>query len=211
MGLCNKIIRTVPHVVRARCTLAWLAIGAGFTGELSGRVGDYVSAAEACGRETIAQRMAEYAGDGVPEDLARRVASLHLLAPGLDIVRIAQEAKTPVPDVARTYFAVGDRFGFDWLRGAAAGVGASDNHWQRMAVAAIVEDLYGHQKDLTLRVIESGNGAPAGNGAIDAWVDQRGAAVHRMEALFADIRQAGVIDLPMLAVANRQLRSLVSG
>ncbi|HEX2165991.1 MAG TPA: hypothetical protein VHG09_02015 [Longimicrobiales bacterium] len=56
MGLCNKIIRTVPHVVRARCTLAWLAIGAGFTGELSGRVGDYVSAAEACGREIIAQR-----------------------------------------------------------------------------------------------------------------------------------------------------------
>ena len=55
MGLCNKIIRTVPHVVRARCTLAWLAIGAGFTGELPSRVGEYVSAAEACGRETIAQ------------------------------------------------------------------------------------------------------------------------------------------------------------
>ncbi|MGH7445919.1 MAG: hypothetical protein ACRELT_00065 [Longimicrobiales bacterium] len=56
MGLCNKIIRTVPHVVRARCTLAWLAIGAGFTGELPTRVGDYISAAEACGRETFAQR-----------------------------------------------------------------------------------------------------------------------------------------------------------
>ena len=55
MGLCNKIIRTVPHVVRARCTLAWLAIGAGFTGELPSRVGEYVSAAEACGRENIAQ------------------------------------------------------------------------------------------------------------------------------------------------------------
>jgi glutamate dehydrogenase len=183
------------------------ACGAGIA-ELAGCLGEVATETE---RETIAQRMAEYAGDGVPEDLARRVASLHLLAPGLDIVRIAQEAKTSVPDVARTYFVVGDRFGFDWLRDAAASVGASDNHWQRMAVAAIVEDLYGHQKDLTLRVIESGNGAPAGNGAIDAWVDQRGAAVHRMEALFADIRQAGVIDLPMLAVANRQLRSLVSG
>ena len=40
MGLCNKIIRTVPHVVRARCTLAGLEIGAGFTGERSSRVGD---------------------------------------------------------------------------------------------------------------------------------------------------------------------------
>ncbi|MBR9991076.1 MAG: hypothetical protein KFH98_15045 [Gemmatimonadetes bacterium] len=65
IGLCNKIIRTVPNVVRARCTLAWLAIGAGFTGELSNRVGDYVSAAEACGRETIAQRHVRQMADVV--------------------------------------------------------------------------------------------------------------------------------------------------
>jgi hypothetical protein len=55
MGLCNKIIRTVPHVVRARCTLAWLAVGAGFTGELPTRVADYVSAAEKTGRESMAR------------------------------------------------------------------------------------------------------------------------------------------------------------
>jgi hypothetical protein len=54
IGLCNKIIRTVPHVVRTRCTLAWLSIGAGFTGELPVRVGEYVTAAEKTGRETIA-------------------------------------------------------------------------------------------------------------------------------------------------------------
>jgi hypothetical protein len=65
IGLCNKIIRTVPNVVRARCTLAWLAIGAGFTGELSNRVGDYVSAAEACGREMLAQRHVRQMADMV--------------------------------------------------------------------------------------------------------------------------------------------------
>src|SRR5919109_3829275 len=55
MALCKKIIRTVPHVVRARCTLAWLALGAGFTKEVGIRVGDYVTAAELAGRETLAQ------------------------------------------------------------------------------------------------------------------------------------------------------------
>ena len=54
MALCKKIIRTVPRVVRARCTLAWLAIGAGFTAEAAARVGDYVNAAEHAGRETLA-------------------------------------------------------------------------------------------------------------------------------------------------------------
>jgi hypothetical protein len=55
MALCKKIIRTVPQVVRARCTLAWLAIGAGFTAEAAARVGDYVTAAELAGREALAQ------------------------------------------------------------------------------------------------------------------------------------------------------------
>jgi hypothetical protein len=65
MALCKKIIRTVPHVVRARCTLAWLALGAGFTAEAAARVGDYVTAAELAGKETLAQlhvrRMGEVA------------------------------------------------------------------------------------------------------------------------------------------------------
>lgn len=56
MGLCRKIIRTVPEVVRARCTLAWLAIGAGFTAELDARLIDYVLAAERAGRESLARR-----------------------------------------------------------------------------------------------------------------------------------------------------------
>jgi hypothetical protein len=56
MGLCRKIIRTVPDVVRTRCTLAWLAMGAGFTAELDARLIDYVMAAERAGRESIARR-----------------------------------------------------------------------------------------------------------------------------------------------------------
>lgn len=84
MGLCNKIIRIVPHVVRARCTLAWLAIGAGFTGELSGRVGDYVSAAEARGRESIAQRHVRQMADVVDVQDVRVMLGEYLLYLGDD-------------------------------------------------------------------------------------------------------------------------------
>lgn len=84
MGLCNKIIRTVPHVVRARCTLAWLAIGAGFTGELSSRVGDYITAAEACGRETLAQRHVRQMADVVELHDVRIMLGEYLLYLGDD-------------------------------------------------------------------------------------------------------------------------------
>jgi hypothetical protein len=63
MALCKKIIRTVPHVVRARCTLTWLAIGAGFTAEAAARVSDYVTAAELAGREAMAQLHVRHMGE----------------------------------------------------------------------------------------------------------------------------------------------------
>ena len=84
MGLCNKIIRTMPQVVRARCTLAWLAIGAGFTGELSTRVGDYISAAEVSGRETFAQRHLRLMADVVDVHEVRISLGEYLLYLGDD-------------------------------------------------------------------------------------------------------------------------------
>jgi hypothetical protein len=53
-ALCRKIIRTAPAVVRARCTLTWLAIGAGFNAEVEQRVCDYIFAAEFAGRQKVA-------------------------------------------------------------------------------------------------------------------------------------------------------------
>lgn len=84
MGLCNKIIRTVPHVVRARCTLAWLAIGAGFTGELPVRVGEYVNAAEATGRSALAQRHVRMMADVVDVHELRLMLGEYLLYLGDD-------------------------------------------------------------------------------------------------------------------------------
>ncbi|MEX0696938.1 MAG: NAD-glutamate dehydrogenase domain-containing protein, partial [Dongiaceae bacterium] len=157
-------------------------------------------------RTRIARRRDEYAQAGAPDDLARRIASLDLLAPALDIVRMARAAGVAVTPAARAYFAVGDRFGIDWLRHAAAGV-PSDGQWDRMAIAAIVDDLYGHQREITTRVLGAGgNGADDG---IETWVSAHGPAVQRTAALLADLRQTGAFDLAKLAVANRQLRSLI--
>ena len=62
----------------------------------------------------------------MPPELARGVAHLDLLFAGCAIVRVAQRAGESVGDTASAYFAIGSRFGFDWLRQAAAGI-ASKN------------------------------------------------------------------------------------
>jgi glutamate dehydrogenase len=160
-------------------------------------------------RAEIERRIADYGEKGVPKALAQRVAIMHLLPPSLDIVRISRTTGVAVEQVGRTYFAVGARFGLDWLRQAAAAL-PSENHWDKQAVVAVTDDFYGHQRELTTRIL--GTAAKA-NGAdpIEAWSAVRGAAVQRAESLVADLRQAGTAGLAMLAVANRQLRSLTAG
>src|SRR5690606_8738090 len=148
---------------------------------------------------------------GVPAELARRVAQVPALVSSLDIVRIGGELKMKVEDVARTYYAVGETFHLDWLRDGAREL-IGDSHWDRLAVFAIIEDLYGHQRDLTTTILAGGKqvgGKQAGAEAIAAWRETRGAALTRADSLFGDLRQAGKLDLAMLAVANRTLRSLI--
>jgi glutamate dehydrogenase len=157
-------------------------------------------------RDEIAARVESYKKDGVPEDLARSMTRLERLGSGLDIVEIAVRGEHDLAAVARIYFEVGDRFHLDWLRQASRSVNL-DTHWDRMAVAAVVDDLYGHQRQLTHNIVV--NGAVEAESPVDYWTGERQEAVRRVEGLFAELRQTGGFDLAKLAVANRELRTLI--
>ncbi|WP_404325827.1 NAD-glutamate dehydrogenase [Aerophototrophica crusticola] len=171
--------------------------------ELAGSLADVLPTAalthlaEAAGRLTQA---------GVPSDLARRVAALPVLAAATDIASIAVECGKPVADVAGAYFGIGERLGLDFLRDKAANVKA-DNHWQRQAAGAILDDLYGLQARLAARVL----GHAGGGDPIDAFTSQRQGPMERIQSLLTELRAAATVDIPMLAVAGRQLRGLVAG
>jgi glutamate dehydrogenase len=158
--------------------------------------------------EFVRDRLEQLTSQGVPQPLARRVAQAPALVSSLDIVRIAADLKMKVEDAARTYYAVGEAFHLDWLReGARALIG--DSHWDRLAVFAIIEDLYGHQRDLTVSILAQAKGL-IGSEAIASWRETRGAALARADGLFADLGEVGKLELAMLAVANRTLRSLIA-
>lgn len=55
-AICEKLVRLNPEVVRARCTLAWLAIARGLDDEARRRVEEYGEAALRLERPTVAQR-----------------------------------------------------------------------------------------------------------------------------------------------------------
>ncbi len=138
------------------------------------------------------------------------MARLPLLGSALDIVRVAGGNPGAVGDAARVYFGIGARFGFDWLRDTARRIEAL-TPWQRQAVQAMVDELYGLQFDLVTHVMDAAGGVEAAEAVVDVWADAHKAAVARTEQMLADMRASGAPDIAMMAVAIRQLRMLVGG
>ncbi len=153
---------------------------------------------------------ARYEEQKVPAKLARGLAHLEVLFAGCDIVRIAQRVGESVGDTATAYYAIGARFGFDWLRETAQRI-SSDNEWQTMAVSAMVDELYDQQANLTGRIIDTAGGAAAVKVVMEAWEESREHDVSRVNQTLQDLRRADVIALAMLSVATRHIWALIEG
>jgi glutamate dehydrogenase len=151
----------------------------------------------------LARRIAGWQEKHVPAALAERVAKLDFLVSAVDIVKLAVAKMADVADLGRRFFAVGARFRLDLLRMAARKL-AADTAWRKLAIGALIEDLYGHQADLTARAV-----ADDENG-FDAWIATHAAEVSHLDSLVTEILQAPSADLAMLTVANRHLRALVA-
>ncbi len=151
-------------------------------------------------------RQAELMADGIPEELAQRVASLDVMSSAMDIIRIARrDADHGVEDVARVYFGVGSRFGLDRLRAATNGI-AAETPWQKTALQSLVDDLFNYQSALASRVITETDGA---SDPVDTWLAKRPRIVERVDQTMHDFRASTTVDLAMLTVASRQFRVLV--
>jgi len=156
-------------------------------------------------RGLVLERAEAWQAESVPAALARRLASLLVLPSACDIVRIARSQQIEATDVGRVYFAVGEQLGFGWLRAQAERLSAP-GYWQRLAVSAVIEELYTHQRDVTLRVLSTES--VAGDSVFDVWSRSRRAAIDRSRTLLTELQAAKEIDLSMLTVASRQLRAL---
>jgi glutamate dehydrogenase len=162
-------------------------------------------------REALAMfdfRAEEFFNQGVPDDMAQKVAGMILLVAAGDIANIASSIGSRVERVAQFYFRVSQRFGLGWLRASADNL-PDCGPWQRLAIDAVIDDLYVHQAALTANIVGSAGDLPAEE-ALAVWSDSRRHAVTRIERLLGEMRSAGSVDLATLVVAGHHLRALAS-
>ncbi len=161
---------------------------------------------EAARKQAIAREDTQgWIDGGCDRGLALAVQSLSDLAAAGDIVDIATTSNMETGPIAAIHQSLGRALGIDRLSRAAEIIHPADQ-WTRLALRAIVDDLAGHLRDLTLAIIPLANGGP--EQAVNEWLALKQSFIAPLIQLVSEVELNGA-GLAQLAVANRHLRELV--
>ncbi|WP_312138700.1 NAD-glutamate dehydrogenase [Brevundimonas sp.] len=160
-------------------------------------------------------RVATFVGLGAPEALARDIAMLRPMVATADIGDLATEMGWSAPAMARLYHQVGAAFDFDRLRVAAGSI-ASGDHFDRLAVRRLIQDLMAEQQQLTRAVAASVNESVSiseadAEAAVDSWIGDRLPQVEALRASVDGIETSGAgWTFAKLTIANSGIREVIS-
>ena len=166
----------------------------------------------------IKRRADEFMAAGAPDALAMWAAGLRPLSNALDVLELAKARNWASPETARMMFAVGETFGFAEMR-AGADTAKADQHWDRLALRKLREELFAMQLDFAGAAMRDAESRDANAAAkvvdpvaalafVETWRAGRGARAGRVNAALDDIRGSGAWTLGKLTLAAAQLRTL---
>jgi glutamate dehydrogenase len=154
--------------------------------------------------EAMATRLA---GQGVPSDLAGRMAGLDGLYSVLDATEVAVEVGRPLEAIAHLHFALAGELELHWFAERITAL-PTDTPWQSLARNALRDDLASQHRALTTAVAKLSPGSGDPQAMIAAWRAQYGAAIARLGGMREELRRGVSLDLAVLSVLLRELRAL---
>ena len=145
-----------------------------------------------------------YRSQGVPEELATRIAHLSITAHMPDIVLVADKAGKSLAKAAEAYFAVGDHFRIDRIDQLAAHMNVSD-YFDGLALDRIRDSLSEAHNRMTINILGLKNQHKTG---MELWVEKKGDAVSRTAKAVEAITQSDDLSVSRIAVAAGLLTDL---
>lgn len=155
----------------------------------------------------VAKEAGEFVAQGVPEELAYRVATGLYQYSLLDVIDIADIIERDPVEVADAYFALMDHLSADGLLTAVSRLGR-DDRWHSLARLAIRDDIYGSLRALCFDVMAVGEPDETGEQKIEEWEMTNSSRVTRARRTLTEIYQDEDQDIATLSVAARQIRSM---
>ncbi len=174
--------------------------------ELAGRLAALVRGAD---RRRLEATASSLRANGVPDDLAARVAVCPAMSSAPDIVDVARATGAAVDDAASAFLILADELQLAWLRDRILGLPRA-GRWQTLARDALRSDLSGWHQALAVEAMGSGPSGAGPEERVQAWLQRDPERMRRYKAVIGDIQSAGESDLATMAVALRAVRALAS-
>lgn len=127
--------------------------------------------------------------------------NLEQMLSAFDIIAVARETKKTLVDVAKIYGEIGSQMKLDLLLAGTRNLEV-DTHFERLAVQAMLGDLYDEQRRIATLVIACGQ-------TLDEWQKARAEILARFENFIIESHASESVNLPKLMVALRYLRAFV--
>ena len=144
---------------------------------------------------------------GVPAPLAERLASLGALYAALDLTEVAIEQKRDLGVLASLYFSLVGELQLRWFAEKITQL-PTDTPWQALARNALRDDLSTQQRALTTSVAKMAADSKDPAAMLAAWKERYAGALGRLASMTDELKRGGSIDLAVLSVLLRELRSL---
>jgi glutamate dehydrogenase len=97
----------------------------------------------------------------------------------------------------------------DRLRSLANRIIAAD-HWDRLALRRITDDLYSAQRLLACDALARARSIPGGGGVVEGWAAFRHDDIERTANFLSELERGGEATIAKLALANSQIQKLAS-
>jgi glutamate dehydrogenase len=157
-------------------------------------------------RERQKRSANEYMRHGVPDKLAKKMASLLLTRGGLDISDLANRHRKDVMETARMYAGMSDRLGIVWMNRCVEGLEV-EGRWQALARSNLRDDFYRIRRDFAT-VLLAGRSRKTPEDVFNTWLQKNAASVRMFDSILAEMQLRPDVDFATLTVAAQELRKL---
>jgi glutamate dehydrogenase len=159
------------------------------------------------GREGLGHVVSYYLDQGVPEKLAKQIASCNALFTAFDITEAAHKDQLDLAETAKTYYRLGQQLELNTLRDLMNAY-PIDNTWDELARAGFRDDIDRVQRKLTARLLtRKATDLKRKNldDCIHAWIHRHAFLTGRWKTLLAELKASEVVGFVKYSVVLREL------
>jgi glutamate dehydrogenase len=168
-------------------------------------------------KQAVVRDQQELVSNGVPEQLANRIAGLLDAYSLLDVIEVAELAERETGmdmerspfETAELYYALADHVNVDQVLTFISAL-ERGNRWHALARLALRDDVYSSLRSITLDALQHSDPGQSAEQKIENWEKANASRLGRARTALDELAGAArQMDLAMLSVAARQIRSMI--